>query len=151
MLTNLLNRTQLSGILICISFMLGCNLLCAQDVEIDSLGFETFKMIEEDTSYTMKKYYIVYFKTGPNREQASEEAAKIQAGHRANMRLLADQGALCIAGPMGDDGDIRGIMILSIPTIDEVQAIVAKDPAVMAGRLIMEIQPFWAAKGSTLF
>ena len=151
MLTNLLIQRLPSILPVIIGFFALISPLSAQELEIDSLGFETFTMEDGDTTYLMKKYFIVYLKAGPNQDQSPEEATKIQAGHRANMNKLADQGALCIAGPMGDDGDIRGIMILSVPTLEEVEKMVAEDPAVIAGRLIMDIQPFWAAKGSKLF
>ncbi len=151
MLTNLLNRHLLLVLPVFIGFFLISTPISAQELLIDSLGFETFEMTEGDTTYMMKKYFIVYLKAGPNQDHNPEEAAKIQKGHRDNMNMLAKQGSLCIAGPMGDDGDVRGIMILSVPTLEEVEDMVAKDPAVIARRLIMDIQPFWAAKGSKLF
>ena len=63
-----------------------------------------------------------------------------------HMNQLAKDGFLCIAGPMGDDSNTRGILILSIPTIAQVQELVDKDPAVIAARLTMEIHPWWGAR-----
>lgn len=150
MLTNILANTGNWLIPLFIVFLAPFNLISAQDLQIDSLGFQTFTIEEGDTSYVMKKYFIVYLKTGPNREHSQEEAAKIQEGHMNHMNQMAEDGHLCIAGPMGDDGETRGIMILSVPTLEKVQALVDQDPAVQAGRLIMEIHPWWGAVGSKL-
>ena len=151
MLTYIFNRLLPSLMPVFIGFFINTSTISAQNLEIDSLGFETFEMTDGDTTYLMKKYFIVYLKKGPIQDHSPDEASKIQEGHRANMKKLAADGSLCIAGPMADDGNIRGIMILSVPTLQEVERMVAKDPAVIAGRLIMEVQPFWAAKGSKLY
>lgn len=124
--------------------------LISQDVVIDEEGFETFSMTEGDSTYTMKKYFMVFLKKGEKRDQSPEESAKIQSGHMAHMNTLAEAGKISIAGPFGDDGEVRGIVIYNINNIEEVQKLVAEDPAVIAGRLVMEIHPFWAAQGSTL-
>jgi len=122
----------------------------AQELVIDSLGYETFEMAEGDTTYTMKKYFIAFLKTGPNRAHTEEESAAIQAGHMAHINQMAAGKKINIAGPFGDDGDIRGILIFNVPTLEEVEKLVAQDPAVIAGRLILEVHPWWAAKGSKL-
>lgn len=122
----------------------------AQELKIDSLGYESFEMVEGDTSYTMKKYFLVLLKEGKNKSQPDSIVAKIQEGHMAHMNELAEEGYLNIAGPMANGGETKGIMILSVPTMQQAQKMVSDDPAVKAGRLIMEVQPFWAAKGSKL-
>lgn len=127
-----------------------CTGLRAQELQKDAQGFETFKMTEGDTTYIMKKYFMVFLKSGSNRNQAEVEAAEIQKNHLAHINWMAEQGYLGIAGPFGDDGEIRGILILRVPTQERAEELAAMDPAVKAGRLVMEIHPWWAAKGSTL-
>lgn len=121
-----------------------------QKVEVDEQGFETFEMKEGDTTYTMKKYFIVFLKSGANRSHGAEEAEKIQADHLAHINWMAEQGYVDMAGPFGDNGDVRGIFIFNVPTMEKAKELTAMDPAVKAGRLIMEIHPWWAAKGSKL-
>lgn len=117
----------------------------------DSL-FEIFEMQEGEVTYVMKKYYLVFLKTGPNRDHAKEEADKIQQAHLANLEKLANEKRICMVGPLGEtDSDIRGIVILSVPNKEEAERLMALDPAVQAGRLIVEVHPWWAAKGSELF
>lgn len=119
-------------------------------VEVDAEGFETFKMQEGDTTYLMKKYFLVFLKRGTVRSQDQAEAMKIQTAHLAHMDSLANIGQLDLAGPMGDDTDLRGIVVLRVPTMEAAEACVKADPAVQANRLSYEIHPWWAAVGSKL-
>ncbi len=122
----------------------------AQDLEVDSLGFETFQMPEGDTVYIMKKYFIAFLKEGPIRDQSEEEAKKIQSAHLNHLNHMFEENKICISGPIGDDGDIRGVLIFNVPTMEEASRLVSEDPAVKAGRLVLELHPWWAAKGSQL-
>lgn len=150
MLTKILANTGIWLIPLITVFLAPLNPISAQELQIDSLGFETFSIDEGDTTFVMKKYFLVYLNSGPNRDHSPEEAAIIQEGHMNHMNKMAEDGQLCIAGPMGDDGKTRGIMILSVPTLEEVKKLVDQDPAVIAGRLVMEIHPWWGAVGSKL-
>ena len=118
----------------------------------DSL-FETFEMPNDEVIYVMKKYFVAFLKEGPNRDQNKDEADKIQAAHRAHLGKLADEKRACMIGPFGQDAetDIQGIIIFSVPTKEEAERLAAMDPAVQAGRLVIEVHPWWAAKGSKLF
>jgi uncharacterized protein YciI len=98
----------------------------------------------------MKQYFLVLLKAGPMRDQDSVTVAQIQEGHMANIRRLAEKGIIDIAGPFGHDGDLRGIFIMNVKTYQEAKEACDSDPAVQAGRLIAEIYPWWAMKGSKL-
>ncbi len=98
----------------------------------------------------MKKYFLVLLKRGPNRSQDSASAAALQKAHLDNITRLYNEGKMDIAGPMGHDGDIRGIFIFNCETYEEVYAHCSTDPMIKAGRLVMEIYPWWAAKGAVL-
>ena len=121
-----------------------------QQVQTDENGFETFGYQEGDTTYIMKKYFMVFLKAGPERSQNAEEAAEIQEQHLAHIGWMADQGYVDIAGPFADNGDVRGILVMRVPNKEKAEELAALDPAVKAGRLIMEIHPWWAAVGSSL-
>jgi len=118
---------------------------------VDTNLFETFEYEEGDTTYLMKKYFICFLKQGKNRNQSEAEATKIQENHLAYMGKLAEEQKICIAGPFDDDGAIRGITIYSVPTLEDAQQLANNDPAVKAGRLEVEVHPWWAAVGSTLY
>ena len=51
---------------------------------------------------------------------------------------------------MGDNGDIRGIVVYNTATQKEADSLANMDPMVKAGRLIVEVHPWWAAKGGKL-
>ena len=124
--------------------------ICSQDLQVDSLGFQTFEMTEGDTTYVMKKYFIAFLKAGPTRDQSEKEAQTIQEGHMAHMNRLAEEKKICIAGPFEGDGEFQGMLVFNVPNLEEVEKLVAQDPAVKAGRLLLEVHPWWAAKGSKL-
>ena len=119
-------------------------------MKTDTDGCLIFEMQEGDTVYVMKQYYIVFYKSGPKRDQSDEEAAEIQEGHMAHLNQLGEDGHLSIAGPFGDDSELRGILIFNVPTEEQVEELMQGDPAVQVGRLVYEIHPWWGAKGSTL-
>lgn len=98
----------------------------------------------------MKQYYLVLLKRGPVRNQDSTTAAELQKGHLANIDRLFNEGKIDMAGPMGHDGDLRGIFVFNCETYDEVLMHCATDPAIKAGRLTVEIYPWWSAKGVKL-
>ena len=72
---------------------------------------------------------------------------EIQKGHLAYMGELNKQGKLVAAGPFMDDGEWRGIVIYRVADVKEAQALAAGDPAVKAGRLVIEARPWMTLKG----
>ena len=97
--------------------------------------------------YGMKQYVMAFLKRGPNRPADKDEAAKLQAAHMANIGRLVDEGKLVLAGPFLDDGDMRGIYIFDVRTVEEAEALTATDPAIKAGSLTMELHPWYGSAG----
>lgn len=113
-------------------------------------GYQTFTYKEKDSTYLMQQYYLVMLKKGKNRSQDSLEAAKLQEQHMAHLNRMYVEGYSSLAGPMGDDGELRGIVVYNTPTLREADSLANLDPMVQAGRLEVEIHPWWAAKGGKL-
>ena len=90
-------------------------------------------------------WFVMLIK-GPNREQDSATAQKLQDGHMANMTKMHNAGKLVTAGPFLDDANWRGIFILKCENKEEVEALVQQDPAIVAGRLSYEIHPWMTGK-----
>lgn len=110
-----------------------------------------FEMQEGDTTYIMRRYVMVFLMRGDKAQEFSpEELEEIQAGHMANMDRLIEEGKLLVAGPFGDDTEYRGIFIMDCENVEEAEALVASDPAIIAGRLRAECHPWWTAKGSVI-
>lgn len=93
----------------------------------------------------MKKYVMAFLKAGPNRNQDSVTVARLQAAHLAHIRRMAEAGKLVMAGPFLDENDIRGIYIFNVESIEEAKALTSDDPAVKAGRLVMELHPWYGS------
>ena len=84
---------------------------------------------------------------GPNATQDTAAAADIQKGHLAYMESLNKQGKLVMAGPFGDQGRARGVVVYRVKDLAEAKALAAEDPAVKAGRLALEAYPWMTFKG----
>jgi uncharacterized protein YciI len=93
----------------------------------------------------MKRYVMAFLKAGPNRDQDSTAAVQIQQAHLANIRRLAQRGDLIIAGPFLDDGPIRGIYVFNVASVEKARELTASDPAIQAGRLVMELHPWYGS------
>jgi uncharacterized protein YciI len=111
---------------------------------------QVFEDKDKDTTYVMKQYFVCFLKKGTSRNHTKEEATKIQAAHLAHLNDMYVKGKISIVGPYGDDGDIRGMTIFNVPTIEEAIWWASQDPAVKAGRLTVEVRPWWAAVGGKL-
>ena len=93
--------------------------------------------------YGMRQYVMAFLKKGPNRSQDSLEASRLQKAHLDNINRLAEAGSLVLAGPFMDQGEVRGIYIFKVSTIEEAKALTESDPAIKAGRLVMELHPWY--------
>lgn len=95
--------------------------------------------------YGMRQYVMAFLKRGPNRDRDSTEAANLQRAHLENIGKLAEAGKLSLAGPFLDDGEIRGIYIFNVKTVEEAKALTETDPAIQAGSLVMELHPWYGS------
>jgi uncharacterized protein YciI len=102
----------------------------------------------KEPQYEMTTYVMGLLRRGPNWSPAvTAETQRIQEGHLANIRKMADTGKLIVAGPFSDDGDLRGVFIFQNTSMEEAKTMVELDPAVRAGRLVVELHPWFAAAG----
>ena len=97
--------------------------------------------------YGMRKYVMAFLKRGPNRERSTEESKKLQAAHIENIGRMAEEGKLVLAGPFFEDGELRGIYIFNVNSIEEAEALTNTDPAIQAGSLIMELKEWYGSAG----
>ncbi|WOX04291.1 YciI family protein [Microbulbifer pacificus] len=95
--------------------------------------------------YGMHKYVMALLKAGPNRDQDQATAAELQRAHMANIQRLAEEGVLVLAGPFLDGGELRGIYIFDVDSVEEARKLTETDPAVKAGRLVMELHPWYGS------
>lgn len=136
-----------------ISLICCCSLLSKAQGSAAGVQLEPTKKKEEKAQpaeQKMKQYYFVMLTKGARRDEIKDtnKLKKIQEGHLANITRLAEMGKIVVAGPFGDDGNWRGIFIFNCETKEEVEKLLATDPAIAAGRLAYEIHPWWTAQNS---
>lgn len=93
-------------------------------------------------------YVFTFLVSGPQPEANAERAFELQAAHLANIRRLADERKLLIAGPFGEprpDARRRGIFVFDVASVDEALELCATDPAIAAGALAVEAAPWRCA------
>jgi uncharacterized protein YciI len=95
-----------------------------------------------------KPYVFGVLVRGPKwTPEVTEETKRIQAGHMENIKRLSDAGKLVLAGPFEGGGDRRGVFIFKVNTLAEAQALTDTDPAVIAGRLRIELHRWSVPEG----
>ncbi|MCB0408727.1 MAG: hypothetical protein KDD29_00810 [Flavobacteriales bacterium] len=114
--------------------------------KVVELTFDSIKAINYGADeYGMKKYVMAFLKKGPNRDLDSASAYELQAAHLANIGKMAEAGKLVLAGPFFGNGDLRGIYIFDVTSIEEAKQLTETDPAIQAGSLIMELQEWYGS------
>lgn len=113
---------------------------------INTMVFDSVKAKQYGADeYGMKKFVMAFLKKGPNRDFSEEEAQKLQAAHLANIGKMAEAGKLVLAGPFFGDGDLRGIYIFDVNSIEEAKKLTETDPAIQAGSLVMELKEWYGS------
>jgi uncharacterized protein YciI len=98
--------------------------------------------------FEMTHYVVGFFHKGPNwTAEQTDETRRMQEGHLANFQKLAEAGKLIVAGPFGDNGDLRGMLIFKLESVDEARKLMDADPTLKAGRLTLDLLPWFAAAG----
>lgn len=95
--------------------------------------------------YGMKQYVMAFLKAGPNQSMDSTRAANLQRAHLDNIKRLAEDGKLILAGPFIGSGELRGIYVFDVRTVEEARELTKTDPAVEAGRLEMELHSWYGS------
>jgi uncharacterized protein YciI len=98
----------------------------------------------------MQQYFMAFLKSGPVKSANKKQLDSLQALHLAHLGRMYKEGYADISGPFGDDGEIRGITIYNTPSLKMADSLANLDPMVKSGRLVIEIHPWWAAKGFPL-
>jgi len=82
----------------------------------------------------------------------AEELDRIQDAHLANQARLGDEGYVIAAGPFThrDDERLRGVAVVSCDPA-EARELYASDPAVLGGRLGVEVLTWMVPKGNVRF
>jgi uncharacterized protein YciI len=101
--------------------------------------------------YEMTTYYVGFLSKGARwTPESTPETERLQKAHLDNIVRMQKEGKLVIAGPFLDNGDLRGLYVFRVGSAAEAQAFADTDPAIQAGRLRLELHPWYAAKNITV-
>ena len=101
--------------------------------------------------YEMATYQVAFLRKGPAwTPSTTPEHRKLQSEHLAHIGRMAETGKLLVAGPFTDNGDLRGMLIFRVDSPEEARTLAEQDPAVKAGRLILEWHTWFAARNITV-
>ncbi|QQR87829.1 MAG: hypothetical protein IPJ76_06290 [Flavobacteriales bacterium] len=114
------------------------------------LAQRTFTHTAGDTTYTMKQYWFVLYTRGDAAPLDSATSAAKLKEHLAYQDMQAERGLIVMAGPFGDNGNWRGLLLYDVETKEEVEGYLKGDPLVQAGRLKYEVHPWYGAVGTRL-
>jgi len=98
----------------------------------------------------MNIVYLGFLKKGPNRKEGDSKTPEVQAlqkAHIDNINRLAETKKLVVAGPFGDDGELRGIFVFRVASLKDAQELAATDPMIKIDRLRLELHPWNVPEG----
>ncbi|MEX2602289.1 MAG: YciI family protein [Balneolaceae bacterium] len=95
--------------------------------------------------YGMKTYVMAFLKTGPNQDHDDQTILELQQGHMENIQRLAEEGSLVLAGPFLEGGELRGLYLFNVGSVEEARELAETDPAVQAGLFELEYQTWYGS------
>ena len=103
---------------------------------------------EQPAMPEMTTYYVgMLMKAAKWSAEETPERVELQRQHLAHLTKMGEEGKLVLAGPLLDDGTIRGLLVYKAGSIEEARAWAEADPAVKAGRLKVEMHPWMVQRG----
>jgi len=95
--------------------------------------------------YGMRPYVLVILKTGPRPVPAGPARDEMFRGHFANMKRLAGEGKLALAGPLDGVEGRRGIFVMAVADIAEARTLTETDPVIVHGEMVAEYHKYYGS------
>ncbi|HTQ79284.1 MAG TPA: YciI family protein [Thermoanaerobaculia bacterium] len=90
----------------------------------------------------LTQLFLVFLYKGPQwTAQDTPESARVLDGHFAHLDAMRQAGHLLLSGPLPEGGELRGLSLYQAGSLAEARALAESDPAVQAGRFILQVQP----------
>ncbi|QYO66259.1 YciI family protein [Leptolyngbya sp. 7M] len=93
----------------------------------------------------MRSYVLVILKTGPKKVPVGKERDEMFAGHFANMKRLAAEGKLVLAGPLDGVNGWRGLFLFLSDDIEEAKKLTETDPVIIKGEMVAEYHKYYGS------
>lgn len=95
-----------------------------------------------DVPKNLKPYFLGLLRRGPRwNEIEGPEAAELLPRHLAYLREQSEAGRYVLAGPVLDESELAGVMLIAADNLGQALALAQEDPGVLAGRLAVEVHP----------
>jgi uncharacterized protein YciI len=95
-----------------------------------------------DVPKNLRPYFLGLLRRGPRwNETEGPKAAELLPRHLAYMREQSEAGRYLAAGPVLDESEFAGVLLISAETLEAASAVAQNDPGVQAGRLAVEVHP----------
>ena len=95
-----------------------------------------------DVPKNLKPYFLGLLRRGPRwNEIEGPEAAELLPRHLAYLREQSEAGRYKVAGPVLDESEFAGVLLIFAETLEAATALAENDPGVRAGRLAVEVHP----------
>jgi uncharacterized protein YciI len=92
----------------------------------------------------LKQYYLGLFTRGERWNKIDDaEASELLPQHLGFLRQQIEAHRYIVAGPINDESDFVGMMIIDAPTQQEALRVAIQDPGVKAQRLAVKIHPVY--------
>jgi uncharacterized protein YciI len=90
----------------------------------------------------LQPYFLGLLRKGSRwNETEGHEAAELLPQHLAFLREQIEQGRYVVAGPVTDETDIVGMIIVKAASLEDALALTSQDPGVLSGRMGVELHP----------
>jgi uncharacterized protein YciI len=95
-----------------------------------------------DVPKNLKPYFLGLLRRGPRwNEIEGPEAAELLPQHLAYLREQSEARRYRLAGPVLDESEFAGVLLISAETLEAATALAENDPGVRAGRLAVAVHP----------
>ena len=95
-----------------------------------------------DVPKNLKPYFLGLLRRGPRwNETEGPEAMELLPRHLAYLREQSEAGHYCAAGPVIDESELSGVLLIAAESLEGATALAQNDPGVRAGRLSVEVHP----------
>ena len=97
-----------------------------------------------------RAYSLLLLWAGTHRDQDAAAAEALQWAHLRHLFTLRAEHGLLLNGPVVDGGELVGIGIFDDTDIEAVRALAEADPGVRAGRMRVDVRPFFGLPGDAI-
>lgn len=113
-------------------------------ISLVAIAISAFAQSQTEVHAKPAQYFCVLLDRPANAPQMSQDALeKLQGQHLANIRKMAAEHKVVIAGPFLDDTMLRGLFVFQADSIAQAQEWANSDPAIKAGRLAPDAHGPW--------